>query len=354
MTQMQFYDWQKIFGYNRKWNFIITPRGYGKTFGMRKACLNGFKKKGQMFLEIVRTKDELSPVASNYFAKVQAEGYFPEYEFEYIIKERTLYARDKRFEDAEPVPVGYIVAMTEEQFLKKLTFARGDKVTRIILDEAIIEKKDRYHRYNVREWEIINGIISTVTRETPSKPSKAHVYLFGNAVDLTCPLFEPLGVDKVPREFGYYLYGDNTLLHYAEPVNREGFESETLTGQALAGTAEGAKLFGNVFTGTESKLHIAHKPKQAKFWKGYAYQGRVFGLWIDYGAGLVHVTDGAPKNQEVFALTYEDGTINYNLVRVNSQQVKKLGDLFYKRLLRFEDVQTRERFADMLIVLGIV
>lgn len=351
---MIFYDWQKVFGYGRKWNFIITPRGYGKTFGMRKQCLNDFKKRGQLFLEIVRTKDEIVPVATNYFSKVQEEGFFTEYEFEYVLKDRTLYARDKRFEDSQKTPVGYIVSMTEEQFLKKLTFAKGRDVRRIILDEAIIEKKDRFHRYNKREWEIINGIISTVTRETPSNPSQAHVYLFGNAVDLTCPLFEALGVDKVPSTFGYYLYGDDVLLHYADPVNREGFESETLSGRALAGSAEGDKLFGNVFDGTESKLHIAHKPKQAKFWKGYAYNGQVFGLWVDYGGGLVHVTNGAPKNQDVYALTYDDGTINYNIVKVNSKQVKQLGDLFYKRLLRFQDVQTRERFADMCITLGIV
>lgn len=351
---MHFYDWQTVFSFDKRWNFIITPRGYGKTFGMRKQCLNDYRKRKQLFLEIVRTKDELAPVAEQYFSKVQAAGFFTQYEFDYVLKERTMYVRDKRFENAQWEPIGYIVAMTEEQFLKKLTFVHGDRVRRIILDEAIIEKKDRYHRYNKREWEIINGIISTVTRETPDKPSIANVYLFGNAVDLTCPLFEPLGVDKVPSEFGYHFYGDNTLLHYADPINREGFETATLSGQALSGTKEGDKLFGNIFSGAESRMHIAHRPHQAKFWKGYAYNGHVFGLWIDYGGGLVHVSNGAPKNQDVFALTYEDGTINYSLVRVNSKQVKQLGDLFYRQLFRFEDIQTRERFADMLITLGIV
>ena len=353
MTKMQYYDWPAVFGYDKKWNFIITPRGYGKTFGLRRQFLNDFRKRKQLFLEIVRTKDELVPVTAQYFAKIQQSGEFVHYEFDYVLKERTMYVRDKRFDNAEWQAIGYIVAMTEEQFLKKLTFSQGDKVRRIVLDEAIIEKKDRYHRYNKREWEIIQGIISTVTRETPDKPSIASVYFFGNAVDLTCPLFEPLGINRVPTEFGYYFFGD-TLLHYAEPINREGFETETLSGRALAGTAEGDKLFGNVFNGTESTLHIARKPKQAKFWKGYAYNGQVFGLWVDYGGGLIHVTDGAPKNQEVFALTYDDGTINYNLVRVNSKQVKQLGDFFYRRLLRFQDVQTRERFADMCISLGIV
>lgn len=354
MSEMKYYDWAKTLSYNRKWNFILTPRGYGKTFGFRLRALNAFKKKKKLFLEILRTKDEIAPVASNYFGKVQAEGYFPYLEFEYVMKERTMYARDKRFDDSAWEVIGYFVAMTEEQFLKKLTFSDGKRVSAIMLDEAIIEKKDRRRRYNQREFEIINGIISTVTRETPSNPYTGKIFLCGNVVDLTCPLFEALGVDKVPSDYGYYFYKKNVLLHYAEPINREGFEQETTTGQALAGTAEGDKLFGNVFEGSNSTLHIARKPKQAKYWKGYAYKGQVFGLWIDHAGGLVHVTDGAPKNQDVFALTFEDGTINYVLVRVNSKPVKILGDLFYQRLLRFEDVQTREKFADMCLSLGIV
>ena len=354
IDSMVYYDWDRVYSYNRKWNLILTPRGYGKTFGFRKGALNAFRKRKELFTEIVRVKDELLPVASKYFAKVQAKGFFPYYDFKYEMKERTMYARDGRFENASWQPIGYIVAMTEEQFLKKLTFTDGNHVSRMALDEAVIEKKDRFHRYNKREWEIINGIISTITRETPDNPWRGRMYFFGNAVDLTCPLFEALGIDRVPSEYGYHLYGDDVLLHYAEPVNREAFERMTTSGRALSGSTEGDKLFGNVFEGSDSNLHIAHKPKQAKFWRGYAYLGRVFGLWIDHAGGLVHVTDGAPRNQEVLALTYEDGTINYRLVRLNSRDVKILGDLFYKRLLRFEDIQTRERFADMCMTLGIV
>ena len=357
MSDMKYYDYPKLFSYNRRWNFVITARGYGKTFGMRKQILNDFRKRKELFCEIVRTKDEIGSVASNYFSKVQKLGYYAHYSFEYEMKNRTLYAIDNRFDSPQPEVIGYIVALTEEQFLKKISnsaFVDGDRVRRFIMDEAIIEKKDRYHRYNKREWEIINGIISTVTRETPDNPSKASVYFFGNAVDLSAPLFEALGVDKVPTDYGYYFYGDNVLLHYAEPINQEGFETNTLSGQALAGTAEGQKLFGNVFEGMNDNIHIEHNPKQAKFWRGFIYNGQKFGLWIDFGAHLVHVTSKVPRNQECYALTYEDGTIDYQFLKTNSRQVRQLGELFYKRLLRFEDIQTREKFADMCLTLGLI
>ena len=353
-NKMIYYDWEKTFSYNRRWNFIISARGYGKTFGIRLQCLKDWRKRKQLFLAIVRNKADIEPIAAQYFDKIQEVGYFKQYEFRFEMKSRSMKVRDKRFDNAEFETIGYIVAMTEEQFLKNLTFVNGKQIRRIIIDEAIIEKKDRYHRYNPREWAVINGIISTITRETPADPSIASIYLFGNAVDLTCPLFEPLGVDRVPTEYGYHFYGDKVLLHYVEPYNQEAFEANTISGAALAGTEEGAKLFGNKFAKQDDVLHVARKPKQAKFWRGYKYNGAVYGLWIAHTEGIVYVTAGAPNNSELFALTFDDMRINYSLLKSNSKHVKLLGDLFYQQLLRFDSVQTRERFADMCINLGVL
>lgn len=355
---MKFYDWQKTLTYNARWNLIISARGYGKTFGMRKQCLNDFLKRGYLFCEIVRTKDEIAPVARGYFAKVQKEGFFPDYTFEYDTNSRTLYIM--QFDDKDKLkmraPIGYIVALTEEQFLKKISnsaFVDGDKIRRIIMDEAIIEKKDRYHSYLPREWETINGIISTVTRETPTNPSKANIYFFGNAVDLTCPLFEGLKINRLPKSYGYFKYGD-VLLHYVEPYAQEEYETKTLSGKALSGTVEGDKLFGNVFEGMNDNRYIGRKPKQAKFYRAYQWHNKKFGLWIDYKKALVYVSDKVPRNADLFAVTLDDDEINYTLIKRSSRQIKQLGDFFYNKLLRYETPQLREQFADMCLNLNCI
>ena len=92
--EMIYYDWPKTFSYNRRWNFIITARGYGKTFGLRLQNLKDYRKRRQRFLAIVRHKGDLAPIASEYFAKVQKEGHFPEYEFSFSMKERALKVRE--------------------------------------------------------------------------------------------------------------------------------------------------------------------------------------------------------------------------------------------------------------------
>lgn len=349
---MRFYPWPETFSYNKRDNLVISARSYGKTFGLRKQFLNDYKKHGYLFTEIVRHKEQITPVAKKYFNKIQAAGYEPynRWQFEYRFNERTMYVKT---DDTEPwQEIGYIVAMTEEGFLKTLTFPNGELVRRFLLDEAVLERRDRYHKYLPDEFTTINGIISTITRETPDKPSIASRYYFGNAVDLTCPYFEYLGINRLPKEYGYHIYGD-TLFHYVEPYLQEEYETKTLSGSSLAGSASGAKLFGNKFEGMNNDF-VKQKTKLAKFWKGFIFNGQAFGLWIDYKQALVFVTSRIPKNELTYSFTLDDDTINYTMIKRSSIIVKQLGEFFYGKLYRYESPVLREKFAEMLLALNVI
>ena len=349
---MKYYPWEETLSYNKRDNLVISARSYGKTFGLRKQFLNDFRKRGWLFTEIVRTKEAIIPVAKKYFLKIQTAGIEPynKWEFNYNFVERTMYARKPGFEEWEEI--GYIVALSEEQFLKQLTFPNGNKVMRFLLDEAIIERKDKYHKYMPNEWETLNGVISTITRETPENPSPARRYYFGNAVDLTCPYFEYLGINKLPEDYGYHIYG-NTLFHYVEPYAQEEYEAKTLTGSSLAGSSSGAKLFGNKFE-ADNQDFIKQKSKAAKFWKGFIYNGVSFGLWLDMKQALVFVTSKIPNNELTYTFTLEDDTINYTLIKRSSMIVRQLSEFFYGKLYRYETPMLREKFADMLLALNAI
>ena len=43
MNSNIFYDFQKVLSYNALLNLIIGERGVGKTYGMKKFCINKFK-----------------------------------------------------------------------------------------------------------------------------------------------------------------------------------------------------------------------------------------------------------------------------------------------------------------------
>lgn len=342
---MEFYDWSKTFSYSRaRWVMVISARGYGKTYGLRKQCVRDYIKKRRRFVEVVRTKNEIPIVARGYFEKLVNNNEFPGYVFKYESNQFYISKDGDKWE-----LIGYIVALTDEQIYKKVTF---DLVKRFIFDEALIERKDRYKRYLPREFERLTGMRSTITRETPDKPSDAVIYLLSNAVDFTSPYFESLGIRKVPS-YGRHIYNDgDVLLDYVEPIYYDEYMNKTATGRALKGTKEGEKLFGNVFT-SDNTDYLAEKPKGAKYWRGYVFAGHVFAIWLA-DDGLSYVTSKAPKSAKLKSFTIDDDKINYDLIRKSGADARALRTLFYRKMIRYETAQTRERFADMLLSLGMV
>lgn len=343
---MNFYDWRKTLSYSKaKWVMVISARGYGKTYGLRKQCIQDYLKRKRRFVEVVRHKSELKTVGSGYFDKLQSNGEFPGIEFKY--EGEKFYLR--KAENAPWELIGYIVALTDEQLIKKQTFA---DVKRFIFDEALIEHKDRYKRYLPREFARLVGIRSSITRETPDKPSDSQVFLLGNAVDFTSPYFEDLGIRKIP-DYGRHTYmGGDVLLDYVEPIYFDEYETKTAIGRILSGSKEGRTLFANEF-GADNDMHVADKPKGAKFWRGYVFSGHVFALWLASDS-YCYVTSKAPKSATLKAFTLDDDSINYDLIRKSGQDAKTLRTLFYRKYFRYESAKMRELFADMLLSLGIM
>ena len=158
-----YYDWERTFSYDADVTMVVGARGLGKTFGLRRQFIRDFKKDGSRFVEIVRYKNELSGVSDGYFGRLEE---LPENE-NYLFRTDSRYAymaeKPKDYENIEvktkPVwrKIGYFIAMTDAQRMKKLTF---HNVRRIVLDEAIIDRSDRYHDYLNNEFAILADIVS--------------------------------------------------------------------------------------------------------------------------------------------------------------------------------------------------
>lgn len=343
---MKWYDWEKTFSYSKaRWVMVISARGYGKTYGLRKQCIRDYIKKKRRFVEVVRHKSEVSIVGRGYFDKLIENKEFPGYSFKY--ENNQFYIQ--RNENKPFELMGYIIALTDEQLAKKLTFAG---VKRFIFDEALIEHKDRYKRYLPREYERLVGLRSSITRETPDNPSDSVIYLCANAVDFTSPYFEALGVKKIPS-YGRHIYNQgDVLLDYVEPIYFDEYKEKTAIGRALGDSKEGKKLFANEFI-SDNTTYIEQMPKGAKYWRGYVYSGTTFGLWLGQD-GYCHISSKTPKNAKLKAFTLDDDSINYDLIRKSGNDAKTLRNIFYAKLFRYDNAQLRERFSDMLLALGIV
>ena len=351
---MQYYDWDKTMSYQTGTNgeicFVLGAKDIGKTFGLRKKCIERYLKTGEIFAEFCRTKEELKRVMPGYFDKLQAAGFFAEYVFK-CEKNAGYIAKRPKSEKEKPEYslICYFVALNNFQMEKKRTFVAPK---RIIFDEAVIDTKDRVHRYLKDEFLILANLLDSVTRQQPNGENY-YLYLLGNSVDVSCPYFRNLGIDKIP-EFGYTYYKDKTVLvHNVEPWDADERKANTLVGRMLAGHDESKVIFDNLFS-IEDDEAISKKSPNARYAFTIIWGKQEFALWSDHKLGLWWITEKRPKDAvNVYALTKKDMTLNYTMMKRTDHLMQLVSNLYRVGCLRFESPYLRESFFEVLQFLGV-
>ena len=351
----EFYDWEKTFSYltgnHGEHCFVLGAKNIGKTFGLRKKCIERFIKAGELFVEISRTKTTRDEISRGYFDKLQASGFFTDYVFK-VEKQCGYIARKPVADDDKPIwkLLCYFVALTNFQNEKQRTYV---KPKRFIFDEAIIDTKDRFHRYLNDEYFILANLLDSISRQQVGESYTYTIFYLANAVDMTCPYLQYLGVNKIPK-FGYSWYKNKTvLLHYVEPWDAEERKARTLVGRMLDGYAESQVVFDNVFKDTTGR-EIMRKTPNAQFKFALVYGSMKYAIWIDAKRGLWFVTSKVPKNADsVYSLTKRDSSINYQMLRKASPLMQLLSEVYYIGGLRYESAHLRESFFEVLDFLGI-
>ena len=351
----RFYDWDKTFSFQTGTNgeicLVLGGKDIGKTFGLRKKCVERYIKHGEKFCEICRTKEEQRAVMMGYFDKLQNDGFFLDYVFK-TEKGAGYIAPKPPTDDDTPdwAVICYFVALTAFQQEKKRTYV---KPARFIFDEGVIDSKDRYHRYLPDEFLILANVLDSISRQQPGSDYQYRVYILGNAVDMTCPYLRFNGVQKLP-DFGYHWYKNKTvLLHYVQPWDAEDRKALTLVGRMLAGNDESAVIFDNVFQDTTGG-EIARKSSTAKYAYALVWGKVTFAIWIDYADGIFYITTKLPPNApNVYTLAKTDSSVDYQVLQRADSLMQILANVYVAGGLRYESPSLREAFFEILGFLGI-
>lgn len=349
-----YYDWHTTLTKDADVTMVVSIRGKGKTYGLRKQFVIDFLKDGSRFVEICRYKDELKDVADGYFEKLEENGEFPEHQFK--TEKNAAYIAKKVPEGEKPQwkKIGYFVALTQMQRSKKKTFVN---VYRLLMDEAVISRVDRFHRYLPGEFALLTNVVDSCTREHAGerRKHKPHVYLLGNACDLTNPYFARYGVKQEPP-YGYSWHDGKTfLLDYVEPGD-DGNEklNDTVSGRMARGTAEADVIARNKFANA-GRDFIAAKPPRAKFSFGIKYRDETYGIWIDWQEGYYYVNEKVPNNttRPVYALTAADNSVNLVAAKRADKTLKSFVDMYYMGIVRYETPACRENMLRALSLFGV-
>ena len=348
----RFVDYQPVYdrqtGLNAGIVLIIGARSIGKTFTLRLDLTERHIKSGNTYAVLSRTKDESKAVARGFFDKLQAEGFLTGYQFK--IEKSAAYVAPANVDNPDWRVICYFVALTSFQRDKQMTFVN---VRDIIFDEALIDTRDRYHRYLPYEFSLFADCCSTVFREQPNDGIARHIYILGNSCDLTAPYLREYGIVK-PPDYGFTWYRDKTvLLWYIEPWDAEERKAHTLVGRMLAGSDAARVAFDNEFD-TGSDADIPEKSAGARFAFSIRYMKQTFAVWIDYGTGITYVCDKLPKDApKPYALTKRDGAVDYRMVRKADDLLTMVSNLYYAGNVRYSSPGLREAFLEVLSFIGI-
>lgn len=351
----KYYDWNKTMSYQTGTNgeicLVLGAKDIGKTFGLRKKCVERFIKKNEIFVELCRTKTACESISKGYFDKLQQAGFFKGYIFKTTSQEG--YIAIKPVDDNEKPEwklICYFVALSNFQNEKTRTFLQPK---RFIFDEAIIDTKDKYHRYLTDEFLILANLLDTISRQQPNSDYQYYVYLLGNSVDMTAPYLRFNGINKIP-EFGYSFYKNKTvLLHYVEPWDSDDRKAYTLVGRMLQGHEESAVIFDNQFQDVTGK-EVMRKTPNAQYKYALVWGKVTFAIWIDQKRALWFVTSKLPKGaKNIYTLTKRDSSIDYQVVQKASPLATLLKDIYYVGGLRYESAHLRETFFEVLEFLGV-
>lgn len=345
MTEETYYDWTKTLSYDADITMVVATRGIGKTYGLRLQCIRDNIKSGRTFVEVCRHANELPVVEDGYFDKIGLE--FPDKIFD-VQKDRA-YIADKVPDGKKPdwKLLGYYVGMTQYQLLKKKTFSR---VKRIIMDEAVLDDDDTYHRYLRNEWGILQSIVDTVTREHAGDGTRPKLYLLGNACDVLNPYFVAGKISGMPPRGYSWHRGKTFLLDYPETSAYSAAKRHTLAGKMAEGSGA-ANNVENVFTDSALTM-IEKRPASAVRSLAIVFDDHPISVWSDAAMGTLYISCGKPKDDKSTYVVGLRDDPSYPILTRLKPICQTMYELYSQRSLRFTSVRAHGIWQDLMEYFG--
>ena len=225
MSNEKWYSPNRLLSHNAFINFVMSPRGNGKSYSAKKLIIKNYLKNGSQAVYTRRTKVEIDEVKDTYWNDIREE--YPDLDFKidgYI---------------------GYINGDEVVHFIPLSTStnrksASYPKVKWIIFDEYIITKTT-YNRYLKNEVNLLLDLYETIARTREN----VRMLILSNAVSFVNPLFTFFDIVPNPNE-RFQVFKDGLIcleLFYDNKFAEN--KKESKFGRLVEGTQYGAYVVEN-------------------------------------------------------------------------------------------------------------
>lgn len=330
---MAWYSFDKINSYNSFFHFILTNRGFGKSYGAKQRCIDRFLKYGEQFVYVRRYKTELKKIGK-YFDDIKDR--YPNHEFKVVGK--TFYIDGKE--------AGFAIPLSTSLTEKSTAYPN---VCTIVYDEFIIDKG--HIRYLDNEVDIMLELVFTITR----KRNNVRVYFLANNVSEVNPYFTYFNI-KMPEGVKIKTFNEGTIV--VEKNTDDVFITEmkgTKFGKLIKGTKYSDYAIENKSL-RDSDTFIEKLPlKNCIPLSHIIYNGEKVQVWLDKKNNYYYCNQKIVESTETLSLEADDhsetSTLNAKSIRFTI--LDDIIKAFQVGLVRFDSQQVKHLMYDIFKKLGV-
>lgn len=184
-----YYSLAQILKHNAAYNLIYGERSNGKSYAVKKYCLERFRDYGEQFVIIRRRKSDITKaLADLYFSDAPVTDIFKDKNIIYTQSGRVYVAYQEDGKTTDAVCVGYVRALSEAQ---RYSSGAYNAVQNIVLEEFISLDGG----YLSNEIMLFRHIISTIARKRAVK-----IFMIANTISRLSPYWREFGVKNIERQ----------------------------------------------------------------------------------------------------------------------------------------------------------
>ena len=353
----KWYNPQKMLSYNQFVNLIISGRGIGKTFSVKKHLLKKHLKTGKPFIYLRRNRTELERIdKEKFFTTELLQQCFDDFKIldmdvskvhTKIVFSATNTDRKENIMTITSTRVilnGRIVC-----YLKPLSTwldlkgSEYDEVDDILFDEVLIDTASR-KQYLKNEVEAFLHFVYSVFR----KRLNCHVYLLSNATNFNNPYFAFLRFyGKIDGKRFYNLKNKKFLIEF--PPNNP-FETEEDQENPFYHLIKGSKVYDSM---VNNEFQLVNNQNIRKI---IGEKRRLFSFYIDgtfltcyhTNEGFIYIAKGFDINLRAYTIDIaevENGLIFLEKNNPISRQIKRN---YLNNIIVYKDLETKNKFMEVI------
>lgn len=343
-----YWDIYRTLTHNALFNLILSIRGNGKSYGVKKRCIENFIKKKEQFAYVRRYKDDLPESLSEFWKDVGRE--FPDYECK--TEGKKIFIRLKPGNEKEKWTnediAGYAFYLSTATNKKSVPYPF---ITTIMFDEFLME--EGHQKYLKNEVRAFLNLYETIARPGTDHP-RVIAFLLANTISVTNPyfLYWNLRMPKERDKNGKRIWKHPKRSILVEDATTEEFmntKRETEFGSIVAETDYEGYSVENSFL-LDDDTFIDRKSPKAKHAFSFIYKGNQYGVWYDYSEGKLWVSEAFDPSGIMYSFTLKDHKPNTVLFKSKNKAywLKNFFDAFKEGTLYFENMNIKNLCYEIL------